>query len=219
MSTDIYHQTLTLAKSLIKRASISPKDEGCQDLIINRLQPFGFKIEKMFFVDTDNIWLRLGNEEPVLAFIGHTDVVPPGDLNKWNSKPFEPTVKNGYLYGRGAADMKGSIAAMLTAIERFLHNRKKLKGSLALLITSDEEEKYINGTPKVVETLEARGEKIKWALVGEPSSTKRLGDIIKNGRRGSLHCRLKINGVQGHAAYAHLASNPIHQAGARNYCT
>ena len=204
--------TLQLAKELISRASVTPEDVGCQELMIARLEALGFQIERLRFHDVDNFWARRGNSAPVLAFAGHTDVVPTGPLSQWQYPPFEPTVKDGMLYGRGAADMKGSLAAMITACESFIGEHPNHQGSIAFLITSDEEGPSINGTVKVVEHLEARGEKIDWCIVGEPSSTKAMGDVIKNGRRGSLGGRLIINGVQGHIAYPHLAKNPIHIA-------
>lgn len=203
---------LALAKDLISRPSVTPEDHGCQQMMAEFLRRLGFSIEPMVFHDTTNLWARRGNEGPVFCFAGHTDVVPAGPLEKWDSPPFEPTIRDGYLYGRGAADMKGSIAAMMVAVERFIEQYPAHKGSIAFLITSDEEGPFINGTPKVVETLEARGEKITWCLVGEPSSTTRLGDVVKNGRRGSITGDLKVLGIQGHVAYPHLGRNPIHQA-------
>lgn len=205
-------KTLDLTKELISRPSVTPDDQNCQPLLSKILEPVGFKTESMRFDDVDNIWLRKGTDAPVFCFAGHTDVVPTGDVEKWDSAPFEPTIRDGLLYGRGTADMKGSIAAMTVACERFVKDFPNHKGSIAFLITSDEEGPSINGTVKVVETLEARNEKIDWCLVGEPSSTNKLGDVIKNGRRGSLGCELKIIGKQGHVAYPHLASNPIHLA-------
>ncbi len=204
--------TLKLAEQLISRESVTPEDAGCQDLLIERLSPIGFKAEKLRFGDVDNIWLRRGDEEPLYAFAGHTDVVPTGPLDQWQSPPFTPTYRDGYLYGRGAADMKGSIAAMTTACERFFANHPNHKGSFAFLITSDEEGPSINGTVKVVEALEARNEKIKACIVGEPSSINATGDVIKNGRRGSLGGHLTVYGTQGHVAYPHLAENPVHLA-------
>lgn len=204
--------TLELAKQLIEKPSVTPEDAGCQQLMGNRLAAKGFNIESMFFVDTLNMWARRGTEEPVFCFAGHTDVVPTGDVNKWTYDPFTPTVKDGMLYGRGAADMKGSLAAMIVATERFVEKYPDHKGSIAYLITSDEEGPFINGTTRVIDTLEARNEKITWCIVGEPSSTKRCGDIIKNGRRGSLTGDLTVHGVQGHVAYPHLADNPVHNA-------
>lgn len=204
--------TLELTKALIARPSVTPDDQGCQQMICDRLEPLGFKAEHMRFDDVDNLWLRRGTEAPVLCFAGHTDVVPTGPLNEWGSDPFQPEIRDGMLYGRGAADMKGSIAAFVVACEQFVVENPDHKGSIALLITSDEEGPSINGTVKVVETLEARGEKIDWCLVGEPSSTDKAGDIIKNGRRGSLNAKLTVTGKQGHVAYPHLADNPIHRA-------
>ncbi|UCX04949.1 succinyl-diaminopimelate desuccinylase [Shewanella glacialimarina] len=205
-------QVIDLAKDLLSRKSVTPLDEGCQSLMAERLSKVGFNIESMVFHDTTNLWARRGTESPVFCFAGHTDVVPTGDLNRWHTPPFEPTVIDGYLHGRGAADMKGSLAAMVVATERFVAKHPDHKGSIAYLITSDEEGPFINGTPKVIETLEARNEKITWALVGEPSSTHKLGDVVKNGRRGSLTGNLTVKGIQGHVAYPHLADNPIHKA-------
>ena len=203
--------TLDLTRDLISRPSVTPVDEGCQDVLIERLEKLGFRPERLRFDDVDNIWLRRGTDGPVFCFAGHTDVVPPGPAEKWESPPFEPEIRDGVLYGRGAADMKGSIAAMTTAVERFVAAHPDHKGSIAFLITSDEEGPSINGTVKVVETLEARNEKIDWCLVGEPSSTASVGDVIKNGRRGSLSGTLTVFGKQGHVAYPHLADNPIHR--------
>lgn len=203
-------ETLKLAEQLISRRSVTPEDDGCQDIIAERLAAVGFKAEKMRFDDVDNIWIRRGNTEPLYAFAGHTDVVPTGPENQWQSPPFTPTIRDGYLYGRGAADMKSSIAAMVTACERFFSENSNHKGSFAFLITSDEEGPSINGTVKVVEALEARNEKMTACLVGEPSSNKVTGDVIKNGRRGSLGGYLKIHGVQGHVAYPQHAANPVH---------
>lgn len=201
---------LAMAKALIKRKSITPHDEGCLELIENFLTPLGFKAERMPFEDTSNLWIRKGDTAPLFVFVGHTDVVPTGPLDKWQSPPFEPTVKDGMLYGRGAADMKGSIASMLVAIYAFVKSFPNHKGSLALLLTSDEEGSAANGTVKVVKVLQERGEIPDFCLVGEPSSANRLGDTIKNGRRGSLTGHLIVKGVQGHIAYPHLAKNPIH---------
>ncbi|AOY88222.1 succinyl-diaminopimelate desuccinylase [Marinobacter salinus] len=203
-------QTLELAIDLISRQSVTPDDAGCQDLMMSRLTPLGFSGERLRFGDTDNLWARKGSEGPVLAFAGHTDVVPTGPEKNWAHPPFEPVIRDGYLYGRGAADMKGSLAAFVTACERFLTKYPDHRGSIALLITSDEEGPAQHGTVKVVETLEARNEKIDWCLIGEPSSTHEVGDVIKNGRRGSLHGYLTVHGVQGHVAYPHLAENPVH---------
>jgi len=204
--------TLELAKDLISRPSITPDDAGCQALMIQRLEALGFSIEKLRFDDVDNFWARRGTTEPLLAFAGHTDVVPTGPVEQWKTPPFTPTIIDGMLYGRGAADMKGSLAAMLTACERFITQHSAHKGSIAFLITSDEEGPSINGTVKVIEHLEARNEKMDYCLVGEPSSTHKLGDIVKNGRRGSLNAKLLIHGIQGHVAYPHLAENPVHTA-------
>lgn len=204
--------TIDLTCELIKRPSVTPNDEGCQQLIGERLAPLGFKLESMVFEDTTNLWARRGTEGPVFCFAGHTDVVPTGAEHAWIYPPFSATRKDGYIYGRGAADMKGSLAAMVVATERFVANHPDHKGSIAFLITSDEEGPFINGTPKVIETLEAREEKITWCLVGEPSSTAELGDVVKNGRRGSLTGDLTVFGIQGHVAYPHLAENPIHLA-------
>lgn len=203
---------LSLAKELIARPSVTPADEGCQQLMADFLAPLGFTIEPMVFHDTTNLWARKGTIGPLFCFAGHTDVVPPGPASKWNTPPFEPTIIDGVLYGRGAADMKGSIASMLAAVQRFVADHPDHDGSIAFLITSDEEGPFINGTPKVIETLEARQEKITWCLVGEPSSTNQVGDVVKNGRRGSLTGDLTVYGVQGHVAYPHLAENPVHLA-------
>ncbi len=203
--------TLDLAMDLISRASVTPEDKGCQELMISRLEPLGFKVERLRFGEVDNIWLRRGTEHPVLAFAGHTDVVPTGPESKWDNPPFEPILSDGMLHGRGAADMKGSLAAMVTACEAFVAQHPNHEGSIAFLITSDEEGPAKNGTVKVIEHLEARNEKIDWCLVGEPSSTTIVGDVIKNGRRGSLHGHLTIKGIQGHVAYPHLAKNPVHE--------
>ena len=204
--------TLTLAQDLIKRPSVTPEDHGCQTLVGERLAAIGFDLENLPFGQVDNLWARRGRASPLFVFAGHTDVVPTGPLDDWLTPPFTPTIKDGMLYGRGAADMKSSIAAMLTACERFVHNHPDHRGSIAFLITSDEEGPSVNGTVKVVEALEHRQEKMDWCLVGEPSSTQKLGDIIKNGRRGSLNGKLSIHGTQGHVAYPHLANNPIHLA-------
>ncbi len=205
-------EVLALAQDLISRPSVTPLDEGCQPLMAERLSAKGFNIESMVFEDTTNMWARRGTESPVFCFAGHTDVVPAGDLNRWYTPPFDPIVIDGYLHGRGAADMKSSLAAMVVATERFVDKNPNHKGSIAFLITSDEEGPFINGTTRVIDTLEARNEKITWSLVGEPSSTHKLGDIVKNGRRGSLTGNLTVKGIQGHVAYPHLAENPIHKA-------
>jgi len=204
--------TLELTKDLISRDSVTPEDKGCQQLLADRLSAIGFEIEHLRFGDTDNLWARRGQSGPLFAFAGHTDVVPTGPVEKWSSDPFKPEIRDGMLYGRGAADMKGSIAAFVTACERFVAENPDHDGSIAFLITSDEEGPATGGTVKVVETLEAREEKIDWCLVGEPSSTNKVGDIVKNGRRGSLNGQLTIKGKQGHIAYPHLANNPIHLA-------
>jgi len=204
-------ETFALTCDLISRQSVTPEDAGCQAMMAERLKALGFKIEGMPFEEVTNFWARRGTEGPVLCFAGHTDVVPTGPVEKWSSPPFEPTLKDGMLYGRGAADMKGSIAAFMTALDRFVKAHPDHKGSIALLITSDEEGPYINGTTRVIDTLEARNEKITWAIVGEPSSTTLVGDVIKNGRRGSLGATMRVKGVQGHVAYPHLVRNPIHE--------
>ena len=204
-------EVLALTMALIERRSVTPEDAGCQVLMGESLAKLGFKLETMVFEDTSNLWARRGTEAPVFCFAGHTDVVPSGPENKWRSPPFEPTEENGILYGRGAADMKGSLAAMVIAVERFVTANPDHKGSIALLITSDEEGPFINGTTRVIDTLEARNEKIDWCIVGEPSSTASVGDVVKHGRRGSLTGDLVIHGVQGHVAYPHLAENPVHR--------
>ena len=203
--------TLDLAIDLISRRSVTPKDAGCQQLMMERLGTLGFINEPLRFGDVDNFWSRRGDKGPLFCFAGHTDVVPTGPVDTWESDPFAPEIRNGMLYGRGAADMKGSLAAMITATERFVARNPNHRGSIAFLITSDEEGPSIDGTVRVVETLEARDEKIDWCLVGEPSSTERVGDVIKNGRRGSLGCVLTVKGIQGHVAYPHLALNPVHE--------
>ena len=204
--------TIALTRQLIACRSLTPEDGGCQNLIAARLEKLGFRIEHLRFGNVDNLWARLGSEAPLMCFAGHTDVVPTGPLDQWHSDPFVPTVRDGVLYGRGAADMKTSLAAFVTAIERYLAANPKPRGSIALLITSDEEGVAINGTVKVVETLRARGETLDYCIVGEPTSVDHLGDMIKNGRRGSLSGDLLIRGIQGHIAYPHLARNPIHQS-------
>ncbi|MDK9733196.1 succinyl-diaminopimelate desuccinylase [Vibrio sp. B511a] len=203
---------LALAKDLISRQSVTPEDAGCQDLMLERLKALGFEIEVMVFEDTTNFWARRGSEAPLFAFAGHTDVVPAGKLEHWNTHPFEPTIIDGYLHGRGAADMKGSLAAMVVAVERFIEENPDHKGSIGFLITSDEEGPFINGTVRVVETLMERGENIDMCIVGEPSSTDVVGDVVKNGRRGSITGDLTVKGTQGHVAYPHLASNPVHES-------
>ena len=202
--------TLELAKSLISRASVTPDDNGCQALMINRLEKIGFTIYPLKFGDVDNFWAVHGNNGPIFSFAGHTDVVPAGDDDAWESNPFEPTIKNGMLYGRGAADMKGSLASMVVATENFIKKNPNHNGIIAFLITSDEEGVAINGTAKVMDFLKDSNQKIDFCLVGEPSSTAILGDVIKNGRRGSLNACLRVKGKQGHIAYPLLADNPIH---------
>lgn len=213
--------TLDLSIALLERPSVTPDDDGCQDILSARLKQAGFDCEFMYFGDKQksgehaevkNLWARRGTADPVICFAGHTDVVPTGDINNWTYPPFTPTIADGYLWARGAADMKTGIAAFTIAAERFVQNHPEHNGSIAFLITSDEEGPSVNGTVKVIETLEARHEKITYCLVGEPSSTDTLGDIIKNGRRGSLGAELTVTGKQGHVAYPHLASNPIHAA-------
>ncbi|EPT7428523.1 succinyl-diaminopimelate desuccinylase [Vibrio cholerae] len=203
---------LALAKDLISRQSVTPADAGCQDLMIERLKALGFKIESMVFEDTTNFWARRGTQSPLFVFAGHTDVVPAGPLAQWHTPPFEPTVIDGFLHGRGAADMKGSLACMIVAVERFIAEHPDHQGSIGFLITSDEEGPFINGTVRVVETLMVRNELIDMCIVGEPSSTLAVGDVVKNGRRGSITGDLKVKGTQGHVAYPHLANNPVHKA-------
>jgi succinyl-diaminopimelate desuccinylase len=202
--------TINLAKQLIARRSVTPEDAGCQDIMIARLTALGFHVEKLPFGEVTNFWARRGNDNPLYAFAGHTDVVPTGPENQWQHPPFEPTIAEDYLYGRGACDMKGSLAAMITACERFINDKPDHKGSIAFLITSDEEGPAVNGTVKVVEWLQSRGEKMRGCIVGEPSSLQTVGDVVKNGRRGSLGGTLIVRGIQGHVAYPHLAANPIH---------
>lgn len=203
--------TIALAQDLMGRASVTPEDKGCQALMIARLEAIGFKVERMRFGAVDNFWARRGTQKPVLAFAGHTDVVPTGPVEEWHTPPFEPTLKDGFLYGRGAADMKGSLASWVVALEQFIALHPDHHGSLALLITSDEEGPFVDGTTRVIDVLEARNEKIDWCIVGEPSSTNTLGDVIKNGRRGSLTAAITAKGIQGHVAYPHLVNNPIHK--------
>jgi succinyl-diaminopimelate desuccinylase len=209
MST-LEKNTLDLAIDLLKRQSNTPEDAGCQELMISRLEPLGFNIERMRFGNVDNFYARRGTTAPLLVFAGHTDVVPTGPLEKWHTPPFEPTIKDGMLYARGAADMKTSLAAFITSIEEFIAENPNPTGSIGLLITSDEEGVAVDGTVKVVEALKTRGELIDYCIVGEPTSNKVVGDMIKNGRRGSLSGDLTIKGVQGHIAYPHLVKNPIH---------
>lgn len=204
--------TLELLLDLLKRPSVTPDDAGCQDVIAERLKPLGFNLEWMNFADTRNCWFRRGQSAPLLTFLGHTDVVPIGDVSRWQSPPFQPTFKDGLLYARGVADMKASIAAFTVATERFIADYPEHQGSIAIMLTSDEEGAATHGVVKMVEVLEQRGEKITWCLVGEPSSDKTLGDVIRVGRRGSLCAKLTIKGIQGHVAYPELADNPIHKA-------
>lgn len=201
--------TTRLLCELLRLPSVTPDDAGCQQRLAARLAPLGFVCESLPFGEVTNLWARRGSAGPLLCFAGHTDVVPPGDLDQWHSDPFEPRIANGQLYGRGAADMKSGLAAMIVAIEQFLAEHPQHSGSIALLITSDEEGRARDGTLKVIETLGARGEQIDWCVVGEPSSKDQLGDIVRNGRRGSLSGVLTVNGVQGHVAYPQLADNPI----------
>ena len=206
------NETFELAAELLRRNSVSPDDAGCQDLIAARLQKLGFHIERHHHNGVDNLWARKGTTSPVLCFAGHTDVVPTGPLDQWLSDPFDPTLRDGMLFARGAADMKTSDAAFVTATERFLAIHPDHKGSIALLFTSDEEGPAVDGTVKVVEALKERGETLDYCIVGEPTSAAEFGDTIKNGRRGSLSGTLRVKGVQGHIAYPHLARNPIHLA-------
>jgi succinyl-diaminopimelate desuccinylase len=208
----LYQMTLELTKILLKQASITPDDAGCQTVIADRLKKGGFDITHLRYGKVDNLWARKGSSEPLFVFVGHTDVVPTGDMNKWQFPPFEPTVHEGYLYGRGAQDMKSNIAAMIIAVEKFLHETPDFTGSIGFLITSDEEGPSIDGTVRVVEYLQSQQIKINYCIVGEPSSQNVVGDILKIGRRGSLSAELIIHGKQGHIAYPHLAINPIHHS-------
>ncbi len=207
---ETWRQSVTeLLEALIRRESITPDDAGCQALLAERLERLGFGCESMPFNDVTNLWARRGDEAPVFCFAGHTDVVPTGPVDRWDTDPFEPTLRGDMLYGRGAADMKASLAAMIVALERFFDDRDDCRGSIALLITSDEEGRARDGTLRVVEALRARGEQIDWCVIGEPSSKTALGDMIRIGRRGSLSAMLRVHGVQGHVAYPQLADNPI----------
>lgn len=206
------HPVIELAQALIQRRSVTPEDADCQAMMNERLQAIGFNIESMFFTDTLNTWARKGQQSPHFCFAGHTDVVPTGPEKNWQHPPFSGLLADGLLHGRGAADMKGSLAAMIVATERFVAKHPDHKGSISFLITSDEEGPFINGTTRVIDTLEARGEKIDMCLVGEPSSRNVLGDVVKNGRRGSLTGFLTVKGIQGHVAYPQLALNPVHLA-------
>jgi succinyl-diaminopimelate desuccinylase len=203
-------ETLALAKALIARRSITPEDDGCQQIILERLAPLGFKAEVLRCNDVVNLWIRHGEAKPLVVLAGHTDVVPPGPLEKWSTDPFQPTERDGKLYGRGAADMKTSVAAFVTAAERFVAAHPSHRGSLALLITSDEEGASVDGTVRVVEELKRRGETIEYCIVGEPSSVEVFGDTIKNGRRGSLTGRLVVQGIQAHVAYPQRGKNAVH---------
>jgi succinyl-diaminopimelate desuccinylase len=202
-------ETLELLDRLIRCRSVTPDDAGCQDILRQHLDSLGFRCEAMPFADVSNLWARRGDQAPLLCFAGHTDVVPPGPLEQWSSDPFVATRRDGRIYGRGAADMKGSLAAMITALRRFLARHPQHRGGIALLITSDEEGRARDGTLKVIETLTARGDRIDWCIVGEPSSHRRVGDVIRIGRRGSLSGQLSVRGTQGHVAYPQLADNPI----------
>ncbi len=203
-------ETFALAEELIRRPSVTPNDAGCMELICQRLAPLGFTAEQLDFADTRNLWLRRGDRQPLLVFLGHTDVVPPGPESSWSTPPFTPTLREQRLFGRGAADMKGAIAAFIVALERFLAKHQQFKGSIALLLTSDEEGIATHGIVKAIDVLSRRGDAIDWCLVGEPSSHRQLGDTIRVGRRGSLNGQLTIKGKQGHVAYPDLARNPIH---------
>jgi succinyl-diaminopimelate desuccinylase len=203
-------QTLELTQDLLARRSVTPADEGCQEVMARRLRAAGFRVEPLRYGNVENLWARRGGEPPVFCFAGHTDVVPSGPLEEWSSDPFAPVIRDGLLYGRGAADMKSGLAAMVTATEAFVGAHPQHKGSIAFLITSDEEGPSVDGTKRVVETLRQRGERIDWCLVGEPSSEATVGDTVKVGRRGSLSGRLTVHGVQGHVAYPQLAENPVH---------
>ncbi|MGO3344632.1 MAG: succinyl-diaminopimelate desuccinylase [Marinomonas sp.] len=202
--------TLKLAIDLISRPSVTPEDAGCQELMIQRLERLGFHIEKMPFGDVKNFYAKRGNSGPNLCFAGHTDVVPTGPEEEWKVPPFAPEIIDGILYGRGAADMKGSLASMITAVEQFITHHPEHDGQISFLITSDEEGPFVDGTTRVVDALIERKETVDWCIVGEPSSTNTLGDVIKNGRRGSFSGNLTVHGKQGHVAYPHLAENPIH---------
>ena len=205
------HPAVELARELIRRTSITPNDAGCQEIIAARLEAAGFHCETMQFGKVTNLWARSGNSSPVLCFAGHTDVVPAGDPDAWAADPFDPQIRDGILFGRGAVDMKGGLAAMIVATEKFLQEQQEFKGSLAFLVTSDEEGPAQDGTRRVIDTLHKRGEFIDWCIIGEPSSDRRPGDVIRIGRRGSLSAVVRIRGVQGHVAYPHLADNPIHR--------
>jgi succinyl-diaminopimelate desuccinylase len=208
------NDALELARQLIARRSVTPEDAGCLDILASRLEPLGFRCERMGANGVDNLWARRGTAAPAVVFAGHTDVVPTGPLEQWQSDPFAPIIRDGVLYGRGASDMKSSLAAFVTAIEGFVAAHPDHTGSIAVLFTSDEEGPAVDGTVRVVEALKTRGEKLDYCIVGEPTSVARLGDMIKNGRRGSLSGHLAVKGVQGHVAYPHLAKNPVHEVAA-----
>ncbi len=212
--TESLSPTIDLARDLIRRESVTPVDAGCQPLIADRLSALDFKIEPMRFGEVDNLWARRGSSEPLVVFAGHTDVVPTGPVDEWSADPFGAEIRDGFIYGRGAADMKGSLAAMVTATERFVAEHPQHRGSIGYLLTSDEEGPAVDGTVKVIDALMGRDENIDFCIVGEPTSTTTVGDVIKNGRRGSLNGQLRVIGQQGHVAYPHLADNPIHRAGA-----
>jgi succinyl-diaminopimelate desuccinylase len=209
-SNAVQAETLALTCDLIRRPSVSPDDQGCLQIIGERLAAIGFNVERMPFGPVENIWAKRGSGAPLLCFAGHTDVVPTGPREEWQTDPFEPVVKDGMLYGRGAADMKSGLAAMITATERFVARYPDHAGTIAFLLTSDEEGPSVDGTRRVMEVLNARKEKIDWCIVGEPTSTEALGDMVKIGRRGSLSGKLTVHGIQGHVAYPHLADNPVH---------
>lgn len=211
-TTKAHNDAIALTKELIEKQSVTPADDGCQPLMAERLSKIGFNCESLPAEEVLNLWATRGNDGPLLVFAGHTDVVPPGPLEHWDSDPFTPTERDGFLFGRGAADMKSSLAAMIVATESFVKKHPNHKGRIGFLITADEEGPAVYGTRHVVDTLMARGESIDWCLVGEPSSTSLLGDTIKNGRRGSINATLIIKGKQGHVAYPHLADNPMHKA-------
>lgn len=204
-------EVLRLTEALVSRRSLTPDDAGCQAMMMERLQKLGFAVEPMRFGQVDNFWARLGKSGPLLVFAGHTDVVPTGPLEQWRSDPFKPEIRDGLLYGRGTADMKGGLAAMVVAVKRYLAGKPAMKGSIGFLITSDEEGPSVDGTVKVMEVLERRKEKIDWCVLGEPSCLERFGDTVRNGRRGSLTGILKVEGIQGHVAYPERADNPIHR--------
>ncbi len=212
LTDEITRSTVALCSELIKKPSVTPADHGCQKLLAERLAQCGFQIEPMRFGEVDNLWARRGNEDPLMVFAGHTDVVPTGNCDDWTHDPFAAIVDGDRLYGRGAADMKGGLSAMITASERFVKNHPSHRGSIAFLLTSDEEGPAVDGTVKVVEELERRQEKITWCIVGEPSSSKKPGDTVRHGRRGSLGATLRVKGIQGHVAYPQLADNPVHKA-------